>query len=263
MADMRADDNVIAVATIGGTGTTRVKYDGEGLRVHIYRRFAGLPWTKLNLIMETGATTAEQAARAEITGRFTTPAVGAGQVLQYGLLLQDEDGLDPNAPGFSLGRFRALVTIVAVLAGASQPGWIVDQNIGVGGTFYGRQVTTGARVTTMMMEVGENRPTPDVTGIWRIPGPSRTLFSAAATNHVLEAQGLLPGHRHFVTILLVDGAGQWSSLAEDFTTLRRKVTVSFKQLEVVNDGDPGGTSNGSLHFIVRQGGWTCSRRVEG
>jgi len=98
MADMRADDNVIAVATIGGTGTTRVKYDGEGLRVHIYRRFAGLPWTKLNLIMETGATTAEQAARAEITGRFTTPAVGAGQEVARGAVLGTLSGGHAGCP---------------------------------------------------------------------------------------------------------------------------------------------------------------------
>jgi hypothetical protein len=250
MAEMQVDTNLVVISTIGGTGAARVKYDGDGLRVHIHRRFVGQPWTKLNLIQENNAQTAQEAAEAEVTGGFTTPALSAGQVLQYGLLL--EESLDPNAPGFSLGRFSPLVTIVAVLAGESQPGWIVDQNLGAGGTFYRRQVATGARVTTMMMEIGEDRPTRDATGIWRIPSPAQTLVSTAATNHVVEALNLLPGHHHFATVLLVDAAGQWSSLAEEFTTLRRRVTVNFKHLEVLNDGDTHGTSHGQLRLIVRQ-----------
>jgi hypothetical protein len=233
----------------------RIKYDGDGHRVHIFRRFVGQQWSKLNLIQENNASTAEEAAEAELHGKFTTPALSAGQVLQYGLLR--EESIDPNATDFSLGRFEPLVTIVAVLAGESQSGWIIDQNIAAGGTFYRRQVSTGARVTSMILEVGENPPTRDDTGIWRISNPAQTLASTARTDHVVEVLNLLPGHHLFATVLLIDGSGQWSSLAEEFTMLLRKVTVNFKELEILNDGDSGGTvgttSEVTFNFLVQQG----------
>jgi len=252
MVRLQVDRNVVVIPTIGGTGTASLEYDGEGFPVFIYRRLAGAPWTRLNLIQETGAQTAEEAAEAEIRGTFPTPPMSPGEVLQYGLL--QEESLDPNSQDFSLGRFTALVTVVAVLAGESEQGWIRDENTSVGGTYYRRQVTTGSRTTTALMEVGRDQPEEDAAGIWRIPNPARTLASTAGTDHVLEAVGLLPGHHHFATILLVDGDGRWSSLAEDFTTLQRKVTVTFDHLEVVNDSDPASTGEGVVTMLVRQGG---------
>lgn len=258
MADLQAAADLIVVNAIGATGSTTVKYAGEGHRVEIWQRLVGGPWTKLNLIAlalaQNPGLTASEAAEAERTGSFPSLALAPGQVLQYGLLL-DGAGLDPNQAGFSLGRFQALVTIVAVLAGENQSDWIADQNTSVGGTFFLRQIFTGARPTTMRMEVGEGRPARDpATGIWRMAGPTRVLVSPTTTSHSLEALDLLPGRPHFATILLVDANGRWSSLAEAFTTLRRRVTVSFKHLEIVNDADDSATGEAQFRFLVRQGG---------
>jgi hypothetical protein len=257
MIDMRAENDLLVISTIGGTGSTKLKYDGAGQTVEIWQRFVGQPWVKLNLIglalAQNPALTAEEASEAVRQGEFPTPAMGPGQVLQYGLLLEVV-GLDPNAQGFSLGRFQAFVTIVAVLAGDNQTGWITDQNTSVGGTFYLRQVATGALVTTMRMEVGEGAPFSDpATGIWRLPNPEQVLVSPSTTSHLLEALNLLAGHHHFAAILLIDGNGRWSSFREDFTNLRRRVTVNFKHLEIINDDDYNSTGEAQFKFLVRQG----------
>ena len=174
-------------------------------------------------------------------------------MLEYGLLPADGE-FDPNMSGFSAGRFLAHLTILALLAGDNRTGWVTDGNIDVGGTYYRRQVFTADFPTAMRMGVGEEAPFRDPdSGIWTLPGPFETFDAPADMNHILTAVDLLPGHHYFATILLIDAQGRWSSFAEEFTTLKRRVTVRFEHLEVINDSDPSGTGEAALDFQVLRG----------
>jgi hypothetical protein len=261
MVDMHADTDLVVISTVGGIESTNLEYDGEGMDVQIWERFVGDAWKKVNLIDRTGAGTAEEAEEAERRGRFRTKDMRAGEVLQFGLLPSNLPTLDPNSPGFRVEQFEAFVTIVAILAGTNETGWIVDQGSSVGGTFYFRRIITGSlgstgpRITTMRLEIGQERPfRSPATGIWHLPDPKQILVSPSTTDHRFEVLGLLPGHHYFATILLIDDKGRWSSFQEDFTTLRRKVTVSFKRLEIVDDGDDGdNTGEAEFKFLILRG----------
>jgi hypothetical protein len=68
MIDMRAEKDLVVISTIGGTGSTKLKYDGAGQTVEIWQRFVGQPWVKLNLIglalSQNPALTAQEASEA-------------------------------------------------------------------------------------------------------------------------------------------------------------------------------------------------------
>jgi hypothetical protein len=260
---MRAEPSLVVINKIGGTGSTTLEYDSPA-KAAIWRRLDGDKWQELDLIefarrARRRDLTAEEAEEAERRGRFQTAGMRAGQVLQYGLLI-NSPGVDPNSASFKAEQFYEIVTIVAILAGASETGWIHDQSSSVGGTFYFRQVVTGPlrtadpRITTMRLEVGQKRPVRHPSaGIWHLPYPKQVVVSPIATEHRLEALDLLPGHHYFVTILLIDNEGRWISFQEQFTTLRRRVTVTFTGLEVVNDGDDDAPGEADFRFQILRG----------
>jgi hypothetical protein len=250
---MRDEASLIVINRIGGTGWTTLEYDSPA-RVTIWKRLDGEKWEKLDLIeIARRALAADEADQAERRGKFRTEELRPGQVLQYGLLIHSPE-VDPNSPSFQVTQFYEVVTIVAILARASETGWVLDQGSSVGGTFYLRRVAAGPRITTMRLEVGLKRPVRHPSaGIWHLPYPKQILVSPRNTDHHLEALDLLPGHHYFATVLLIDSEGRWSSFEENFTTLRRRVTVSFTGLEVVNDGGDNAAGKAQLKFQILRG----------
>jgi hypothetical protein len=106
----------------------------------------------------------------------------------------------------------------------------------------------------MRLEVGLKRPVRHPSaGIWHLPYPKQILVSPCTTDHHLEALDLLPGHHYFATVLLIDNEGCWSSFEENFTTLRRRVTVTFTGLEVVNDVGDNAAGKAQLKFQILRG----------
>ena len=69
MADMQAASTLLVIPAIGGTAATRIKYDGDGSRVAIWRRLDNGPWARLNLVglalAENPALEPAEAARAD------------------------------------------------------------------------------------------------------------------------------------------------------------------------------------------------------
>jgi hypothetical protein len=260
---MRAEPSLIVIHKLGGTGSTTLEYYSPA-RATIWKRLDGEKWAKLDLIeiarrARRRDLTAEEAEETERRGKFRSEELRAGQVLQYGLLINSPE-VDPNSPSFKVEQFYEILTIVAILAGASETGWILDQGSSVGGTFYFRRVVTGPlgspgpRITTMRLEVGQKGPVRHPSaGIWHLPYPKQVVDSLRTTDHRLEALDLLPGHHYFATILLIDNEGHWSSFREDFTTLRRRVTVTFTGLEVVSDGDDNATGEAEFKLQVLRG----------
>jgi hypothetical protein len=260
---MRAEPSLIVINRVGGTGWTTLEYDSPA-RVTIWKRLDGEKWEKLDLIERARRArhrclTADEADEAERRGKFRTEELRPGQVLQYGLLIHSPK-VDPNSSSFKVEQFYEVVTIVAILARASETGWVVDQVSSVGGTLYLRRVVTGPRVaagpriTTMRLEVGLKRPVRHPSaGIWHLPRPKQIVVSPCTTDHHLEALDLLPGHHYFATVLLIDNEGRWISFEENFTTLRRRVTVSFTGLEVVNDGSGNAAGKAQLKFQILRG----------
>jgi hypothetical protein len=260
---IRAEPSLIVINKLGGTGSTTLEYYSPA-RATIWKRLDGERWGKLDLIEIARRArgrhlTADEAEETERRGKFRTEELRAGQVLQYGLLINAPE-IDPNSPSFKVEQFYEIVTIAAIVAGASETGWILDQGSSVGGTFYFRRVVTGTlgrpgpRITTMRLEVGQKRPVRHpAASIWHLPHPKQVVDSPRTTDHRLEALDLLPGHHYFATVLLIDSEGRWSSLREDFTTLRRRVTVNFTGLEIVIDGDDNATGEAEFKFQVPRG----------
>jgi hypothetical protein len=63
----------------------------------------------------------------------------------------------------------------------------------------------------------------------------------------------LPGHHYFFVVVVADAVGNWEVRQEEFTTLRRKLTVEFPTLHVYNDGDPFSDGEGEFWFRVYAG----------
>jgi hypothetical protein len=106
----------------------------------------------------------------------------------------------------------------------------------------------------MRLEVGQKRPVRHPSaGIWHLPCPQQVVVSPCTTDHRLEALDLLPGHHYFATVLLINDEGRWRSFQEDFTTLRRRVTVTFTELEVVNDRDDNATGEAQFKLQILRG----------
>ncbi|MDQ8726382.1 hypothetical protein [Bradyrhizobium sp. LHD-71] len=246
----------------GMTLSTGVNYEIDDAFTVLWRRFVGQPWTKENLVED--ATTAAEAAELEREGRRLTPLMKPGDVLQYGLLPQE---LDPNNSGMSLGRFRPLITIFALL---EQPGpsdlilplevsdrlWLPDRgSLLTGGTFHDARLLT-RRPAHLVMKVGRDAPVQGPFGSIDIASPVVTVSGFIGTAHGLTAQPLIPGTRYHVVVRASDAQGSWQNLHYEITTKRRKVEVQFDRLVVHDDSDSIGiedTGEARFWFKVHNG----------
>ncbi len=238
MTMLQAAETILIVDADAGqrSAQTDITYDGEGLEVRLVRRISGGPWREIDLAAATGASTPDAQELAWRRGSFKTPFIAPGAILQIGAL-PSNISLDPNADGFSLGRFDALVTIYALLKSDGEQGWVSDQNQMTGGTCHLRTIATGSRPTVMRVEVGDKPPIRP-SGPWRFEKPLKVIDDTRfATVHQFEPTFLLAGHRHFITFLMIDAAGKWSSFTDEFTTLKRLATINFAWFTVHNDSD--------------------------
>jgi hypothetical protein len=258
-----ANPDTIIVDTDNGQtiGHTQIFYDGNGNEVDIWERGPSGKWASkpLNLILLAHASTSAEAQKAMREGTFLSRDIAPGELVTYGLALRqsglNQPSFNPNTPGISKGRFAAMLTIAALLKRSGEPDWITDQGTRTGGTFYRRTITTGAFPTYCVMQIGQDKPVRDHLGMFRFMLPEQTRQSTFTTFHTIEATPLLPGTHYYATIRLSNSKGQWSSLAEDFTTWRRRVEVQFHHITIHDDGDNDtfwtGQDDGEVTFSLK------------
>lgn len=229
---LAAGKNPIFAIDATSLHATIVKYDATQ-SIILWRRLNGATWTRENLIED--ATSAAQAAELEKRGKRTTPNLKAGEFVEYGIVA--EQSLDPNAAGFSLGRFLAYVLIDVLLLPSTLVAANPDSGLFPGGTFVRKRVETSVK-TRFRMQVGREAPlAAGPNGFLSLPNPLGERTSSLATLHDVEVAPLVPGSAHVALTLLIAETGAWQIVVEDFKTKRRKVTIQFKKFKVLNDGD--------------------------
>jgi hypothetical protein len=249
---LKADKNPLFVTNAIATVTTKVKYDASQ-RIFLWRRTSITQWEKEDLI--DGAIDSDDAAVLERRGTRTTPALQAGQFVEYGMLTMEE--LDPNSTGFSLGRFVAYVIIDVLLSESTLVAPIPDNALVPGGTFV-RKIVNTTVPTRLRMQVGTEPPVTGANNFPTLPNPLAVVSSnsQALQHHDVEAKPLVSGTPHVALTLLISATGAWQAVKENFKTKRRKVTIQFKKFNVHNDSDEdpwGEGDNVEIWFRVYNG----------
>jgi hypothetical protein len=162
--------------------------------------------------------------------------------------------------------FLARITVYGILKRGRKP-MIRDVNEETGGTWrFVKLVTavdtpTGVQPLATHFVLAEASRTPmrlDSNGIPRLPNPdgapSKGLSLMPSAQHEVELRPLLPGNHYFFLAMVTDTTGNWDWFVTEFDTLKRKLTVQFPKITVLNDGDNTEDSEADVWFSVRQGG---------
>jgi len=228
---LAAGANPLFVSNATSVQSTSVKY-GADHPIFLWRRIDAGTWTKEVLV--AGVQSAAEAAELEKHGERTTPDLKAGQFVEYGMLA--EQVLDPNASGFTIGRFLAYVLIDVLLGRSTLVAAMPDTGLFPGGTFVRKRVATTGK-TRLRMEVGRESPFTLSNGFPILPNPIAGKNSALSEIHDVDVGPLIPGTSYVALTLLIAETGAWQAVVEDFKTKQRKVTIQFKKFKVLNDGD--------------------------
>ena len=234
MADysLAAVTNPIFLPDAVSTATTDVNYSAL-YPIFLWKRVNGVQWVRENLNDPMPATLQEAKDR-QTKGTRTSNSLRAGGFVEYGMLL--EPYVDPNASWFEQKSFVSYLIIDYLLGSSTLVAAGSDDGLFPGGTFVQKVVST-VRPTRLRMQIGRAQPLTTTTGFHVMLNPVAETTSASKMIHDVDASPLVPGTRHFAVTLLVGENGEWQSILERFITKRRKVTIQFKDFEVVNDGD--------------------------
>lgn len=144
------------------------------------------------------------------------------------------------------------VDVYGVLKKPSAKPLVADHSGAFGGTWVNHGLVTKVATTLALAGVSRLAPTFDAYGWPLLVEPDVTLPKALgpSKSHMFELTPLVPGHLYFLTMVVVDAVGNWEVVPVSLTTLRRKIAVQFKELEVYNDGDQNTTGEAGFDFHV-------------
>ena len=231
--------------------TTAVIYSAV-FPIFLWKQVNGGGWYPENLL-EPAVQSEKEAKDRQTRGTRTSNSLRAGGFVEYGMLL--EPYVDPNASWFNKKSFVAYLIINYLLGSSTLVADGPDDGLFPGGTFVQKVVST-ARPTRLRMQIGRAKPLTNATGLHILLNPVAEITSASKMVHDVDAGPLVPGTRHFAVTLLIGEKGEWQSISEPFITKRRKVTIQFKNFEVVNDGDEDPWGEGDeveVTFTVHKG----------
>lgn len=225
------------------TATATVAYTALNPMVLWQRLNLGV-WSEVNLFATVGT------ADADLTGSFVTPALRPGDLLEYRSYYYptvDPNGTTSDRDMFVGARVQALVSTPV-----ERP-WITDQTTDVGGTFFRRLIATPPMFTTIHAEIGTGKPSVGPSGERVLPTVVATVDSVLKQIHAVELMPLFAGSAYVCTLRISDQQGNWFTLVEDLTTLRRTVTVDFDSVYLDNDGDGGGSGEAEFWITTFEG----------
>jgi hypothetical protein len=256
MAKLMAFPDVVSIDRKAGqrVGTTSVLYQADAasnLVPRLWERVVGQSWVRIPLSLPRIESSPSGDFKRD--GTFSQ-ALKAGQV--YQVVLYHVDSIDPNAvdPDGANPEQRpdASLTVVALQKDPERRDLIVDQAVGIGGTWF-RKVVATRTPTFFMLQVASVAPFTDAQGIERFAAPLHTTFALPNVNHSRLVEPLLPGNAVFYLMRVSDDEGNWQTVIDLFVTKKRKVTIGFDVLHVINDGAQGDTT-AEFRIWVMEGG---------
>jgi hypothetical protein len=253
MAEIKADPNPIIVDREAGetSGTTKITYSKEALE-ELWERTNSGSWLEINVHVRTGI-----GDEADFHGVYeiTLKPGGIYEVCVF------RNGQGP------LSTDPVLVTTIKVFCLLKKPEvrkLITDIDRGSGGTWHIHRMATNVPTDIVMIGVMREKPKIDSNGIPRLKDPDGVPTAPLTTtdNHRVEIKPLFPGNHYFFVVVVVDIFGNWEVNLEEFTTLRRKITVEFPTIHIFNDGDPRGVGAGEFWFGVYKGSSTQQEVIQ-
>jgi hypothetical protein len=215
---------------------TVIKYNYDNFEIQMWESRSGGAWSKVNLAVRVGATTAEK------FGSFKEPLL-PGQTYRARTFRKLDDNGDPVVVAPDTPIFeRAVIHEVFVVAIGKQnrANLIAPRTISIlGGTFLATHVETGDSSgstvtdvpTTCLLDVGHLRP---LLGPNDFPDLASTVASkydpTLSPRHDMEIEPLLPGSSLDSRLIVVDKFGQWDYRAGPFHTLQRRVEIEFTKV---------------------------------
>lgn len=244
MRSLKANPDIIVVNTASGasSGSTTIQYEKQDRPDELWERMPGSGWSLINVHVRTG-----QGDIADRTGQFPI-TLKPGQSYDIGIYEQDHGPLSSDP--INLLRLK-----VYCILKRSNVTLITDENRNTGGTWHWHQIATNVPTSIVTIGVSQKASFLDSDGIPRLKDMegAPTAALGTTTNHLVEINPLLPGNHYFFLVVVTDAAGNWDSRREEFSTLRRKMTVEFPTIHIYNDGDPGSVGEGEFWFRVLEG----------
>jgi hypothetical protein len=243
MATLKANPKLIWVKRGEKNGTTLISYEKTRSDTLWHRVGSVHDWEPVDFSFLSGPQ--EEAAKRK--GSFTSKEVWPGLIYHVRIM---RGGADPNR---TLPEgVEAAVDVRSLLEQPLNQNFITDQNgPEVGGTFVWHKIVTKPPTLKQLM-VGKSAPQKQANGmkVFSEAVASTPVSDDLTYSEELEVPGLLPGNPHFAIVLVTDVEGNWQILDYSFTTLQREVTVSFNQLQVMNDGDPMGDATANFQWKI-------------
>ena len=249
MATLVSSVNPIVVATgpvinpvTGGTtpgvsGTTSIKY--EKLQTEeLWENLNGAGWVPVNAFARVGT------ADADSFGTWAQ-SLSAGRIYELGTFSAG------RGPRTVRPNFLAYLRVGCIVRGGRRS-LILSRRFDRGGTWCSDVVRTS--FPTHIIGIGADHTPPffDADGIPQFEDTAGRLAtplpSTRRQTHSVEVNPLLPGQPHVYAVVVVNSRGEWDVATELFTTLRRKLTVSFPTVHIYNDGD---ANTGEARFWFR------------
>jgi hypothetical protein len=129
---------------------------------------------------------------------------------------------------------------------------ITDNTSATGGTWITVRVATSEATQVLYSQVSLDEPVTNAKGLPFMDSPMGRRISYARSNdghtHDFEHTSLLPGQRYFYLVVVMDNQGNWDWKSLELVTRKRKVTVSFPEIRVFNDGDWATTGEVALNW---------------
>lgn len=244
MADLTADNNPVIVDKEAKetNGKTVIHYRKEALE-ELWERYTLGSWSPINVHERTGL-----GDKADFDGTYQI-VLKPGEVYEVAVYEAIHGPLSTDP------ILRTALKVFCLWKKPEVRKLITDQNSETGGTWHHHQVATNVPTNIVTIAASRQPPFIDSAGIPYIKspdgGPTQPL--TFTNNHSVDILPLFAGHHYFFIVVVADTFGNWEVVQQEFTTLRRKLTVEFPTIHIYNDGDPFGHGEGEFWFRVYKG----------
>jgi hypothetical protein len=173
-----------------------------------------------------------------------------GQLYQVGIF-EEEHGPLSQSPDEKVS-----LRVLCILKNPERARLITDEQIAIGGTWSWHHTHTSEPTNIVLIGVSRKGITKDPSNGFPelgTPEGAPLLPFTLSTDHKVELRGLIAGQSYTYLVVVANAAGQWDFREGTFTTLRRKLTVVFTFLNVINDGDPFAVGEAEFWFQLFHG----------
>jgi hypothetical protein len=160
-------------------------------------------------------------------GSFRSPALQAGDVLEYRLYL------DPaHNPGATTAKAPVMphdaITLLGLRPEPTRHPWPRHAGLEMLGTNCCRRLGSPGRMTHVLLEAARQEPRRDAQGALTFAAPEFSCLSLNRQRHRIDLGGLIPGADYNLIIRHSNAAGEWFTERDTLTIPARPVkTATF------------------------------------